>query len=165
MSDLRGGAISQLLAQQTTADRTADDTAQAAADSRQLAARVQDEVDRISSELDRAFGEMSERLQDTVRRTSEQLHSTEWHGRSRDAMVALDADLAGTTQRFLVSSQEGVATFRANLMAFITDFYDTVQTQFTGSMDDVRARYTTAARATESYAQRLEELDNTAITV
>lgn len=164
MSNLTGGAISEILAQQATADRTADDTAHATADSQRLAARVQDEVETIAGELERAFAELSSRMQDTIRRTSDQLHATEWHGKSREALVAFDSELAQTASTFLTSTQDGVATFRTNLLSFITEFYDTIHNDFATAMGEIQAKYGDAARAAQTYARNLEELDATAIT-
>jgi hypothetical protein len=165
MGDLIGGAIADILAQQSAAERTADETAQASLESQQVAARIQQEVSAIAGEVEAAFRQLSERLQDTVHRTTGQLEATEWHGKSRDALVAFDADLQSKARQFLTATESGVASFRGNLLAFIQEFYDTIHTEWAATMQDIRDRYGDAARAAATYARSLEELDATAITL
>lgn len=165
MADLIGGAIADILAQQATADRTAEETAQASLESQQLAARIQQEVGAIATEVEAAFRHLSERLQDTVHRTTGQLEATEWHGKSRDALVAFDAELQSKARQFLAATESGVASFRGNLLAFIQEFYDTIHTEWATTMQDIRDRYGDAAHAAATYARSLEELDATAITL
>lgn len=164
MADVTGGAISEILAQHALANRTADATAQAATEGQQVAARVQEQVDAIAAELQRTFHDLSARLQDAIRTTSDQLHATQWHGQSREALVRFDQELAATAQGFLASAEEGVASFRTQLMGSIGAFHDQVHQEFTAAMEDIRARYTDAAQAAASFAHGLEELDRTAIT-
>lgn len=164
MSDLRGGAISEILAASRQADTAGDDTVRTASDTQALVGRMQDEVDGVSAEMQRAYDDLSAQLRDSVQRTSEQLHATEWHGKSRESLVAFDQDLNATLNRFMDSSQEGMAQFRTELMDFLTSYYEVIRGQYTTAMTEIQGKYSDASRAATTYAQDLEQLDNTSIT-
>lgn len=163
MSDVRGGAISEILAASRQAEITSDETARTAGDTQQVVARLQDEVSAVSQQMQRAFQDLAARLRETVDRTSQQLHATEWHGRSREAMVAFDEDLHRTMARFMDTSEQGMGEFRGRLTDFLAQFYGTIQGEFTTAMTDIQQRYAEASRAAASYARDLEQLDETSI--
>lgn len=164
MADMRGGAISEILAASQQADTAGEETARTAADTQQLVGRMQDEVDAVSTEMQRAFEDLAVRLRDEVSRTSERLHATEWHGKSRESLVAFDQDLNQTLNRFMDASQEGMATFRTELMNFLASYYEAIRGQFTGAMTEIQGKYSDASQAASTYAQNLQELDDTSIT-
>lgn len=164
MSDQIGGAVSSITEQAATAQNQAEETAVASQDTERLVNNLQDEVDAVSAEMQNAFAELSGRLRDQVARTSERLHATEWSGRSRDALVAYDQELNSTANRFMESSDQGMAQFRTELMNFITQFYGQVQGEFRSAMAEIEAKYAEASRAAQTYADNLVEMDNSTIT-
>lgn len=164
MSDQIGGAVSSITDMSAVARTQADETAATTQDTEVLVQNLQEEVDAVSNELQQRFTELSGRLRDQVARTSERLHATEWSGKSRDSLVAFDQELNSTVNRFMDTSTQGVSEFRQQLMAFITDFYGSIQGEYRAAMAEIEARYGDASRAAQTYADQLVELDNTTIT-
>lgn len=163
MSDQIGGAISSITAMSSQAQAQADEAAAATQDTQALVAEMQDEVDAVTTHLRGRFAELAGVLRDQVQQTSNQLHATEWSGKSREALVAFDQDLNGTVNRFMDASDTGMEEFRTQLMAFIADFHATIQGEFTAAMNDVQAKYGDASRAAQTYADNLVEMDSTTI--
>lgn len=163
MSDQIGGAISSITAMSAKAQTQADEAAAATQDTQALVAEMQDEVDAITTHLRGRFGELAGVLRDQVQQTSNQLHGTEWSGKSREALVAFDQDLNSTVNRFMDASDTGMEEFRTQLMTFIADFHATIQGEFTTAMNEVQAKYGDASRAAQTYADNLVEMDSTTI--
>lgn len=164
MSDLRGGAISEILAASRQADSAGDETVRTASDTQQLVANMQDEVDAVANEMQRAYDDLAARLRETAQRTSDQLHGTEWHGSSREALVAFDQDLNATLNRFMDASQEGMGQFRSELLGFLTSYYEVIRGQYTSAMTEIQGKYADASGAASTFASDLEHLDATSIT-
>ena len=163
MSDQIGGAISSITAMSSQAQSQADEAAAATQDTQALVAEMQDEVDAIATHLRSRFGELAGVLRDQVQQTSNQLHATEWSGKSREALVAFDQDLNGTVNRFMDASDTGMEEFRTQLMSFIGDFHATIQGEFTTAMNEIQTKYGDASRAAQTYADNLVEMDSTTI--
>ena len=163
MSDQIGGAVSSITAMSAQAQTQADEAAAATQDTQHLVAQMQDEVDGISTHLRSRFGELAGILRDQVQQTSNQLHSTEWSGKSREALVAFDQDLNSTVSRFMDASDSGMEDFRTKLMTFIGEFHATIQGEFTTAMNEIQTKYGDASRAARTYADNLVEMDNTTI--
>jgi hypothetical protein len=165
MSDQIGGAISSITDMSQRAQTQAEETEAATAETESLVANLQDQVDAVSDELQRRFEDLSARLLSEVDSTSRQLEAAEWTGKSRDTLVAFDADLRATAERFMSSSNAGMADFRSSLMSYITEFFGVIQGEYRTAMQEIQAKYGDASRAAQTYAQNLQEMDNTTITL
>ncbi|MFP5308016.1 MAG: hypothetical protein ACLGIR_00365 [Actinomycetes bacterium] len=163
MADLRGGVVSEITNAATRAQATSDETAAAAVETQNLVGSMQSDVDALSQTMARAFDQLADRMRTQVRQTSEQLHSTEWHGQSREALVRFDQDVNATMSRFMDASQAGVESFRGELQRFLASFYDQVRGEFTTAMTDIQNSYAEASQAANRYAQQLTDLDESSI--
>ena len=133
----------------------------AGSDAARVSTELATEVDTVTTTLKTHFSTMATTLRDQITVTKNQLQVADWDGASRAAADAAEADLSATVGRILDEALTAADGLKADVTRQVTSFDDAIRSQFNQVLTEVNDRYATLAQGATTFADALEQTDQT----
>lgn len=157
-----GGNLESILEQARATTATGETVMGEFVDAKVRARAFTGDVERMASTLEADLASFTDLVTTRSRELQARVEATDWQGRAAVSKHERIAELDATVARFRGQVDGMSADFRAQLVAFIEGFYETIETQVQAGIGDLQAAWDQEATHAQRFAEELEALDRTA---
>jgi hypothetical protein len=130
-------------------------------DASSVAQQMDGQVSEVTATLEQHFGQLADTLRERITATRNRLAGTDWEGMSQGEATRAEQMLNADVNTVLGNALQSTSEFKTFMMSQAGEFLGMVEGEFRGVMGNIDAAYGDLSTASRTFAENLEQADQT----